>query len=173
MEVFADLRWEPAWGNARRRGRTGRFVLTNDLSQVDKIAAVETEGFEKGEHIGGIPSYRGVDIVDTLGTIKLYYFIGQAGTDALSHVIGINAEGGNPGAFRNAESSRENVADHKAHHFIFELRHEAGLVIFAGVVFNDLFEIIADGLHGDGCINSADLIRIFFFQSSNSDIIHR
>ena len=51
-------------------GQPVNHYLFQHFSQIDEIAAVETQGLEEREHVGGVPAHRGVDIVDAGGFVN-------------------------------------------------------------------------------------------------------
>ena len=76
--------------------------LFDGLPKINEIAAVESQGFEKRKKVGGVPSDRRVYILDTLSLVVFENLFRHAFPDALPHMAGVDAQGGNPGAFIDA-----------------------------------------------------------------------
>ncbi|KPJ78597.1 MAG: hypothetical protein AMJ54_03020 [Deltaproteobacteria bacterium SG8_13] len=110
--------------------------------------------------------------MDPFLAVEFKHLLGQAGSDTLSHICGVDSQRGNPGAFFDAETQRQDIADHKADYGAIQLGHKAGILLLGGMLFDELLEIGPDRLLGNGGINAADFIRIRCFQSANDDIFH-
>jgi len=136
--------------------------LLKHFPQIDKIAAIKSQRFEKGQHIGGVPANRGVNILDSLGFVILEYFLSQTCPDAHSHKIRIYAQSGDPGAFGHPETGGEDVADHKTDDLILVQRNKAGAIIPQGMRFNNPFKIRIHRFSGDSCIDLANFMSIIF-----------
>ena len=142
------------------------------LFKVDEIAAIEAEGFKKGEQVRAVPAHRRVNHADPLGLVTLESGPGQAGSHALAHVVGFDPQGGDPGALFDTEPQGEDIADHKADHPAVELGHEADILLAQGVTFDEGFKIGFGRFLHNGCVNPQHRLGISRLQFSNRYVFH-
>ncbi len=72
------------------------------LFQVNELAAGKPEFFEKGKHINGIPHHRGIDGINPFFLVDLADPVGKPKPEPLTHMVGVDTNGHNPGTFPNA-----------------------------------------------------------------------
>ena len=82
----------------------GWNLIVQPLLQVNKLAAVESQGSEKGEHIAVKPANCGIDRLDASGPVIVEYGFGQLFANAVAHEFRVDPYHGDPGAFVNTET---------------------------------------------------------------------
>ena len=146
--------------------------LLHFFSKVDEIAPVKSHCLEKRQHVGGIPSDRGINVFDTLFGIKLEYLMGQGFANAQSHEFRLNADIGNPGTFLDAEAAREEISDHESNDFPIIFGYITFIARALGELFDHTSELGLGRALCDRLIDPVNVRGILFSQRSNNEIFH-
>jgi hypothetical protein len=131
------------------------------FSEVDKIASVKPEGFEKGQQIRRIPSHRRIDIFYALELAIFESFFRQSFADPLPHEPGMDPQKGYPCTAFDAEKTRKNGDNQISNDLALQFRHKTGVFGSPGLIHDHVLEIIFRGNIGDGYADPVDIIGIF------------
>jgi hypothetical protein len=141
--------------------------------QVDVIAAVESQGFKKGENIRGVPLYGGVNPPNTHFFITGKNLMGHLITDALTHEIGIYTECGDPGAFFNTKTKTQGIADHESDNLAFNFSDNTNIVFILNVFVDQGIKINIHGIANNGRANIHHICRVLYIEVSDPYFIQR
>jgi hypothetical protein len=142
------------------------------LLQVDKIAPVKSQSFEKRQDIRCIPAYRSVNVGDSFGSVYFQNLFGQPGSDALPHVLGIHPHGGDPGALFRSETEWQDIAEHESDYSAVQLSHDASVIFAVADMFLDQpMDFVIDGMLCDADIDVADIFGIPGLYPANAQSI--